>query len=278
MIQRRFKQVDVFTSVPYLGNPVAVVLDADGLTSAQMQRIASWTNLSETTFVCRPTHAEADYLLRIFNPVNEMAFAGHPTIGSAHALLTSGYVPKRPGWLVQECGAGLVQLNTEQEGVRIALPAARMSGIDAASQQALEQALGAPLLQAPLTVNLGIAWLTGQVASGALLRGLKPDMSAIADLSRRLGISGVTVFGLDGATVEVRSFAPHEGTPEDPVCGSGNGAVAYFLRELRGAIDYPARQGRCVGRDGNLTISYDADGTIWLGGRAVTCIDGSITA
>jgi PhzF family phenazine biosynthesis protein len=278
MIQRRFKQVDVFTTVPYLGNPVAVVLDADGLTTEQMQRIACWTNLSETTFVCRPTHAEADYLLRIFNPVNEMAFAGHPTIGSAHAMLTAGFAPKRPGQLVQECGAGLVRLDTAHEGVRIALPKASLTGIDEASKRTLALALGADLVGTPLAVNLGITWLTAQVRSGELLRGLRPDMAAIAELSRHLGISGVTAFGMDEATVEVRSFAPHEGTPEDPVCGSGNGAVAYYLREQRGAIDYTAGQGRCMGRDGTITIAYDADGTIWLGGRAVTCIDGSITA
>lgn len=278
MKQRRFKQVDVFTTVPYLGNPVAVVIDADGLTTAQMQAIARWTNLSETTFVCSPTHTDADYLLRIFNPVNEMAFAGHPTIGSAHAVLSTGFAPKRPGVLVQECGAGLVRLDTAHEGVRIALPKATLTPIDDASCAALAKALGADVLKAPLAVNLGITWLTAQVASGALLRGLQPDMAAIGALCLRLGVTGVTAFGMDGEGVEVRSFAPHEGTPEDPVCGSGNGAVAYYLREQRGAVDYTARQGRCLARDGYVRIAYDADGTIWLEGQAVTCIDGTITA
>ncbi len=278
MIQRRFKQVDVFTTVPYLGNPVAVVMDADGLTTAQMQGIARWTNLSETTFVCRPTHADADYLLRIFNPVSEMAFAGHPTIGSAHAVLSAGFTPKQPGVLVQECGAGLVRLDTAHDGVRIALPKAGFTSIDEASRAALAKALGADLMKAPLAVNLGITWLTAQVASGELLRSLRPNMAAIGDLSLRLGVNGVTVFGMDGETAEVRSFAPHEGTPEDPVCGSGNGAVAYYLREQRGAVDYTARQGRCLERDGYVKIAYEASGTIWLGGQAVTCIEGTITA
>lgn len=276
-MQRRFRQVDVFTTVPYLGNPVAVILDGDGLTTAQMQAIARWTNLSETTFVCTPTHPDADYRLRIFCPANEMRFAGHPTIGSAHALLSSGFVPKRAGTLVQECGVGLVHLKTGGDGIRIALPDAQFKQVDEGARAAVENALGAPLLEAPVIVDLGVAWLTGQVASGDLLRDLRPDMDGIAAAAKRAGANGVNIFGLDGQAVEVRSFAPHEGVPEDPVCGSGNGAVAYYLRERRGPVDYRARQGRCVGRDGHISIAHDHD-TIWLGGQAVNCIEGIIEA
>lgn len=281
MIQRRFKQVDVFTTVPYLGNPVAVVLDGDGLTTEQMQAIARWTNLSETTFVCAPTLPQADYRLRIFCPGSELPFAGHPTIGSAHAMLTTGFAPRRPGELIQECGVGLVRLRTGDEGISLALPQARMRPADEGVRSAVEQAIGAPLLEAPVAVDLGIVWLTGQVDSGELLRSLKPSMDGIAAAARQVGANGITLFGMeggmDGDTPEVRSFAPHEGTPEDPVCGSGNGAVAFYLRERRGARDYHARQGRCLARDGHIRITHDGE-TIWLGGQAVSCIEGSIVA
>jgi len=277
MIQRRFRQVDVFTTIPYHGNPVAVILDGDGLTTEQMQAIARWTNLSETTFVCEADHPSADYRLRIFCPANEMRFAGHPTIGSAHALLASGFRPKRDGVLVQQCGVGLVKLQTGSEGISIALPEAQFKPVDEEARKAVEEAIGAPLLETPVIVDLGVAWLTGQVASGEALRKLKPSMEAIGAVARRVGANGLNLFGLDGDTPEVRSFAPHEGTPEDPVCGSGNGAVAYYLRQRRGAIDYQARQGRCVGRDGYIRVAHEGD-IIWLGGQAVNCIEGHIVA
>lgn len=275
-MQRRFRQIDVFTTEPYKGNPVAVVLDGDGLTTAQMQAIARWTNLSETTFVCKPVHPDADYLLRIFAPLTELPFAGHPTIGSAHAVLSSGIVPKKQGELVQECGVGLVRLKTG-DGIRLALPNAQMKHVDESARGALEEAIGAALDDAPVVVDLGIKWLTAPVASGELLRSVRPDMARLAILASDLGVNGVNLFGLDGETVEVRSFAPHEGTNEDPVCGSGNGAVACYLRERRGPVDYRARQGRCVGRDGHIAVTYD-NGNIWLGGQAVTCIEGIIVA
>ncbi|HEY8606213.1 MAG TPA: PhzF family phenazine biosynthesis protein [Noviherbaspirillum sp.] len=276
-MQRRFRQVDVFTQVPYLGNPVAVVLDGDGLTTAQMQAISRWTNLSETTFVCRPEDARADYRLRIFCPDHEMRFAGHPTIGSAHAVLASGYVPKQEGVLVQECGVGLVQLRVNGDGMRVALPPASFIPVEAGVRAAVEEAIGAAFVEDPVIVDLGVAWLTGRVASGELLRGLEPDMRAVAAAGMRAGGAGINVFGLDGDVVEVRSLIPHAGTPEDPVCGSGNGAVAYYLRERRGPVDYQARQGRCLGRDGRVAIAYESD-TVWLGGQAVSCIEGHILA
>lgn len=277
-MQRRFRQVDVFTTEAYRGNPVAVILDGDGLTTEQMQAIARWTNLSETTFVCTPTDPKADYRLRIFCPAREMRFAGHPTIGSAHAMLSSGFAPKQAGVLVQECGVGLVYLQTADTGISIALPSAEFKPVNEQVRQAVEEAIGSALLEAPVVVDLGVAWLTGQVASGELLRSLRPGMAQLGAAAQLAGANGINLFGLDGETIEVRSFAPHEGAPEDPVCGSGNGAVAYYLRQRRGAIDYQARQGRCVDRDGHLSISYDDDGTIWLGGRAVNCIEGFIAA
>jgi PhzF family phenazine biosynthesis protein len=280
-MQRRFRQVDVFTAVPYLGNPVAVVLDGEGLSTAQMQAIARWTNLSETTFVCAPADARADYRLRIFCPTHEMRFAGHPTIGSAHALLSSGFQAQRTGELVQECGVGLVQLRTEGGTIRVALPPAEFRQVEPSIRAAVEEAIGARLLQAPVIIDLGVAWLTGEIESGALLRELRPDMAAIAALARRAGANGLNIFGREDDDerdgVEVRSFAPHEGTPEDPVCGSGNGAVAYYRRARRGAQDYVARQGRCLGRDGRVHVRHEGD-AIWIGGQAVNCIEGTITA
>ena len=277
MQQRRFRQVDVFTAEPYKGNPVAVVLDGDGLDTAQMQAIARWTNLSETTFVCKSEHPDADYRLRIFSPSSEMRFAGHPTIGSAHAMLSSGFIPKRAGVLVQECGVGMVQMKTGDDGIRIALPPAQFRAVDKETRALVEEALGAPLLDDPVVVDIGVAWLTGQVASGASLRSLRPDMDRIGMATTRAGAIGLNLFGFDSATVEVRSLAPTEGIPEDPVCGSGNGAVAYYLRERRGPVGYRARQGRCIGSDGHIEITYEND-TIWLGGLAVNCIEGHITA
>jgi PhzF family phenazine biosynthesis protein len=206
-----------------------------------------------------------------------MRFAGHPTIGSAHAVLSAGFTPKRPGQLIQECGVGLVKLRTGGEGIHIALPTAEYRAVEKETRVAVEQAIGASLLEDPVVIDLGVAWLTGQVASGDLLRSRQPDMNRIAAAVKKAGASGINIFGLDGDTVEVRSFALHDGAVEDPVCGSGNGAVAYYLRERRGPIDYLARQGRCLGRDGHIAIAYEND-AIWLGGLAVNCIDGHITA
>ncbi|RZI41334.1 PhzF family phenazine biosynthesis protein [Herbaspirillum sp. HC18] len=277
MQQRRFRQVDVFTSVPYKGNPVAVILDGDGLATEQMQAIARWTNLSETTFVCTPTHPDADYRLRIFTPAVELPFAGHPTIGSAHAVLSSDFTPKRAGRLVQECGVGLVQLQTEGDAYRLAVPAEKMTTLGADVRAALEAALGTALLEAPVVVDLGIRWLTAQVESGERLRSLRPEPSRLAEIAIAAGTNGINLFGLDGDVAEVRSFAPHEGVIEDPVCGSGNGAVACYLRARRGPVDYRARQGRCIGRDGHITITHE-NGNIWLGGQAINCIEGTILA
>jgi len=275
----RFKQIDVFGRQRYAGNPLAVVLDADGLDDARMQTIARWTNLSETTFITRPTDPRADYAVRIFTPCGELPFAGHPTIGSALAVLEHGLLP-RDGELVQQCAVGCVKLrvaSTEHPGEKLSLclPPAHLTAIDAISTQALTLALGQTLEGAAQIVDLGPRWLTCRLDSGERVRALKPDMATVAALSRQLGLTGVNVFGDDADTVEVRSFAPADGIDEDPVCGSGNGAVAYFRAHSGDHRDYRARQGRVIGRDGELGLHYGDDG-IWLSGRAVTCIDGTI--
>ena len=281
--QLLFKQVDVFTAVPFKGNPVAVVLDGDGLTTEQMQCIANWTNLSETTFVCKPTQVEADYRLRIFTPKIELPFAGHPTIGSAWALLQHGLKPNTPGRLVQECGKGLIALRVDGQSLRFALPPPVFSSPDKAQLAAVASALGVgddEIIMSSI-VDVGAVWLTIQLPSADKVIALVPNMALLAMLGNN-HYTGVSVFGLHktgGSTdVEVRSFAPACGVPEDPVCGSGNGCVAAMIRRqgILSVSGYIASQGRCLGRDGRVEVEYDIDGTIWLGGNAVTCIDGSI--
>jgi PhzF family phenazine biosynthesis protein len=280
-----FRQVDVFTAVPYMGNPVAVVLDGNGLSSDRMQAIANWTNLSETTFVCTPTQAQADYRLRIFTPKSELPFAGHPTIGSAHAALAHGLKPKQPGRLVQECGKGLVQIHVDGERLFLELPPPRLSEVSAARAAELASSLGiaAGSVGAAAVVDVGVVWITLQLTDAGMVRGLRPDFARIGALTPS-GIAGVTVFGLYGAghqpQLEVRSFAPAEGIAEDPVCGSGNGCVAALIRRERliSGSSYVAGQGQCMGRDGRVEVRYAADGTIWLGGHAVTCVQGTLAA
>ncbi|MBI3826715.1 MAG: PhzF family phenazine biosynthesis protein [Candidatus Rokubacteria bacterium] len=279
-----FQQVDVFTAVPFQGNPVAVVLDGDAVPPERMQAIAAWTNLSETTFVCTAADARADYRLRIFTPRRELPFAGHPTIGSAHAALRHGLKPKATGRVVQECGKGLVEIKIDGDRLLLALPAPGFREPTPAQLAAVAEALGvaAAGIQRAAIVDVGPVWFTLQLASGDAVRGLAPDMGRLAALSP-IGITGVNVFGLypagAGADLEVRSFAPGDGIPEDPVCSSGNGCVAALVRRDRvlEARTYVARQGRCLGRDGRVTVEFD-DGAIWLGGHAVTCVEGLLQA
>lgn len=286
-MKRRYKVVDVFTSRPLLGNPVAVVLDTGGLDTDMMQAIARWTNLSETTFVLPPATDEADYRLRIFTPRGELPFAGHPTLGSAHAVLEAGRATSRDGSLIQECGVGLVRLATVGEGADrrlvLDLPPATMTPLQPADVAELEAILGCDLKTgaAPAVVNVGAVWAVAQLADAARVLGLKPDFARSAAFERRLGLTGVTVFGSreqGDAAIEVRSFAPSCGVEEDPVCGSGNGSVAVFLRERgllpegRGA--YVAAQGQCTGRDGRVAVEVEPGGKIRLGGAAVTAVDG----
>jgi PhzF family phenazine biosynthesis protein len=285
----RFKQVDVFTTRPFFGNPVAVVLEGDGLDAGAMQHIAAWTNLSETTFVLRPTAAGADYRVRIFTPRAELPFAGHPTVGTAHAVLEAGVVAAKPE-LRQECGAGVLRLVVEGNGTarRIAVeappPALEPLAADATAE--VERALGARL--APDTagqlVAIGPRWLTVMLADAAAVRTLAPDMTAVAAVSRKLRATGITVFAPEGTgqhQVVVRSFAPADGIPEDPVCGSGNAAVGAWLQHTGRAVGdggrYVASQGRELGRDGYVGVRIDAaTRRVWIGGAAVTCVDGTL--
>jgi PhzF family phenazine biosynthesis protein len=285
MRRSAFQQVDVFTAVPFKGNPVAVVLDGDQFTTEEAQAIARWTNLSETTFVCSPRHPEADYRLRIFTPRSELPFAGHPTVGSAYAILRHGLKPRNPSRLVQECPKGLVPLRVDADGIFFALPACVHREPGTEQRTALAGALGidaTDIVRASI-VDVGPVWFTVQLAEARMVIGLKPDMDRLSSVTPT-GATGVTVFGQyppgSHADVEVRSFAPSEGAPEDPVCGSGNGCVAALLQRDRVPVPsrYVASQGRCLGRDGRVHVHYGDDGSIWIGGSAVTCLEGTLTA
>jgi PhzF family phenazine biosynthesis protein len=270
----KLKQVDVFTDKPFLGNPVAVVIGAEALDTAAMQRIACWTNLSETTFLLRSS--SADYRLRIFTPRQELPFAGHPSIGSAHAALESGFVSKKKS-LLQECGAGLIELSVEDDG-RIFLkgPPARVQRMD-------QQIPSIPLAPASavVKVDVGPVWVVGEMNDARSLAALKPDMTALAEWSESLRVTGATLFAASDdsfSKIHVRSFAPAHGVPEDPVCGSGNLSVGVFLRAT-GSLErfgktYVARQGMQLGRDGRVSVRVGEK--IEIGGHAVTCVDGTL--
>ncbi|MCW5890470.1 MAG: PhzF family phenazine biosynthesis protein [bacterium] len=283
MRERRYVVVDVFTSTPLRGNPVAVLLDAEDIDAAAMQRLAAWTNLSETVCVLPPTTPEASYRVRIFTPREELPFAGHPALGTAHAVIEAGLVPRSPT-LRQECGAGVLGLRLEDERFWVRTPPAQVLSDDPETLRVVEEMLGAPLLRAAgaRIVDLGPTWLVVQVDEVAALRAARPDLLGIEGLSRDLGLTGVTAFAVDPQAdprVVVRSFAPASGVPEDPVCGSGNASVAAFLaaakRLDRLGPSWTASQGREVGRDGTVAVRVSDDGaTIEVGGAAVTVVAG----
>lgn len=291
MARLPIKTVDVFTTVPFKGNPVAVVLDGASLSSAQMQQIARWTNLSETTFVLPPTEQGADYGVRIFTPGAELPFAGHPTIGTAHALMEAGMVKARNGVLVQQCAAGLVTLTVEGEGsappwISFELPAPSLTALDAAEAAQLESILRADLEvnAVPYVVDVGPRWVIAQLTSARAVLACEPDLQRLKAHDLKGRHTGVVIFGQHdpggNAGIEVRAFAPAHGVNEDPVCGSGTGAVAAYLRHT-GQLgtfgnELLATQGEMVGRAGVLRLSI-SDEAIRIGGHALTCIDGTLS-
>ncbi|CAB3771136.1 PhzF family phenazine biosynthesis protein [Paraburkholderia humisilvae] len=293
----RFKQVDVFTSVPFKGNPLAVVFDADSLDSEQMQVIARWTNLSETTFLCKPTDPAADYRVRIFTPGRELPFAGHPTLGTAHAWLESGYRPRQAGRLIQQCGVGLVELmasgataaaDAPQPAVwAFAAPPARITPLPDTHFAALATALRTAAIDfsaPPCGVDNGAPWLVVRLASAHACLALEPDAHALAALAHVVDAHGLAVYGphaADGpATFELRCLMTGSafGVGEDPVTGSANAALACLLnvQQRRPGERYTVRQGTALGRAGDVAIHYDdAADKIWIGGASVTVVDGT---
>ncbi|MBU0983107.1 MAG: PhzF family phenazine biosynthesis protein [candidate division Zixibacteria bacterium] len=279
MAALKFKQVDVFTELPFRGNPVAVVFGADDISDIDMQRIAHWTNLSETTFLQQSD--TADYRLRIFSPVRELPFAGHPTIGSAHAAREAGLVDAQAVSFSQECRMGLIPLTVENNNTLFArVPDPTFMTADI-TRSMLADALGTHEVQEPSIVHVGPVWVVTQVADYDALYDLNINNDKITAISQKIKASGVCAFALDeNNTVHVRALAPAVGVVEDPVCGSGNASVGAHIRAtgLRDIVGetYTARQGKALGRDGYIHVRIPDD-QIQIGGRAVTVVDGEIT-
>ena len=276
---RPFRQVDVFSAEPWLGNPLAVVHDADGVSEDQMARFARWTNLSETTFLCAPTDPQADYRVRIWTPAGELPFAGHPTIGSAHAWLEAGGVP-HGGVVVQECGVGLVDVRRSPR-LGFAAPPLRRSGpVDADLREHVARALGVAeaVVQDMAWIDNGPGWIGVDLGSAEAVLDLVPDVAAFTDLKVTvLGRWDATRASQLGADVEVRAFfADGRDFSEDPVTGSANAGLAQWLISAGALPDaYTARQGSVIGREGRVRVEADA-GEVWVSGDAVTRILGEV--
>jgi PhzF family phenazine biosynthesis protein len=274
MSARRFAQIDVFTDVPYRGNPVAVVLDAEGIDDADMQRVAQWTNLSETTFVLPPDDPAADYRVRIFTPATELPFAGHPTLGTCHAWLEGGGSPRSGDEIVQQCGAGLVRLRRDPRERRLAFAAPPLRRSGPADDEVVAEACAAMGLDrgavvAAQWVDNGPPWLALLLPNADAVLSVRPMRTDLY-----VGLVGLH----DDGTPEVRAFFPAGGiTVEDPVTGSLNAGLAQWLLEtglLR--APYVAHQGTALGRAGRVHVDRDGDGTVWVGGATLTCVRGTI--
>ena len=274
---RRFAQLDVFTDTPTRGNPVAVVLDADGLSDAEMASFARWTNLSETTYVLPPTDPAADYRVRIFTPGGELPFAGHPTLGTCRAWLDAGGVPHAGDGIVQECRIGLVRLREDAGRLAFEAPPVVADDVAEAELGPVLAALGLPLerVQASRWLDNGPRFLGLLVDQAATVLALEPDHAALRHLPK-VGLIGPHPPGAE-ADFEVRAFAPSFGIPEDPVTGSLNASFGQWLTAVRLAPDrYVVAQGTRLGRSGRVHVSRDGDGAIWVGGDVAPCISGTV--
>ena len=276
MKNRPFAQVDVFTAVPYLGNPLAVVMDGSGLSTEQMQAFTDWTNLSEATFVLPPTQPDADYAVRIFCPGRELPFAGHPTLGTCHAWLEAGGVPKAQE-VVQECGVGLVKIQRHGTRLSFAAPPLRRGGpLDETDVQLIAKGLGlsrSDILHHAWCDN-GPQWRGVVLGSAEEVLALRPN----PELLKGLDIGVVAPLTTGDAQFEVRAFFPgNNGLTEDPVTGSLNAAMGQWLMGAGLAPDsYVVSQGTCLGRAGRVHMQRDEQNQVWVGGESVTCIEGSV--
>jgi len=274
---RPFAQVDVFSATPFRGNPVAVVLDADGLSTQDMAGFARWTNLSETTFVLPPTDPGADYRMRVFTPERELPFAGHPTLGTAHAWLEHGGTPRAADRVIQECGAGLVPLHRDADRLAFAAPPTLRTGpVDEADLAGIAAAIGvdrAEILDHQWVDN-GPGWVAVRLDSAERVLGLEPDFAALSGVM--VGVLGDHPAG-SPHLFEIRAFAVGAGVDEDPVTGSLNASVAQWLIGSNGApANYSATQGTRLGRAGVVHIR-SGDGVVWVGGDCTTGIRGTVT-
>jgi PhzF family phenazine biosynthesis protein len=274
-MKRRFVQVDVFGENPYRGNPLAVIVDAEGLTTSDMQTFAKWTNLSETTFLFPPTHASADYRVRIFTPTEELPFAGHPTLGSAHAWLTNGGVPKDGNTIVQDCKVGLIGVRREENSLSFAAPPLLRSGpIDNAVLHEAAESLGISrdaIIDAAWIDN-GPGWMGILLASADEVLAVQPKPMKLT-----LGVAGAHTTESRFA-YEVRAFYSSNGiTLEDPVTGSLNASLAQWLISSgRFNSPYLVSQGTAIGYAGVVKVDVDDSQVVWIGGNVATCISGEV--
>ncbi len=273
-----FSQVDVFAPAPLTGNPVAVVHGADALTDDQMAAFARWTNLSETTFLLAPKDPAADYRLRIFTPGGELPFAGHPTLGSAHAWLERGGVCAAPGRVMQECGIGLVELRREGERLAFRAPELLRSGpVDGETAARVIATLGVSTaaVQHMNWIDNGPGWVGVVLSSAQQVLAALPNIASMGDLA--IGIIGPHAPG-GPADYEVRAFAPGLAVVEDAVTGSLNASFAVWLtRAGLAPASYTVRQGTALGRRGDVRIDTDDAGDIWVGGASATLVSGTLT-
>ncbi len=274
-MHRRIRQVDVFGATPYAGNPVAVVLDGEDLTTEQMQRFAHWTNLSETTFVLDPSVPEADYRVRIFTPVAELPFAGHPTLGTCHAWLTAEGGSDGRDEIVQQCETGLVPVRRTLTGLAFSAPPLLHSGpVEEELVERIASVLGLERSEIVDSqwVDNGPGWVAVLLADADAVLDVRPGFSELD-----LGVVGPYPQGSPLA-FEVRAFFSKDGALiEDPVTGSLNASLAeWLLRTGRASVPYVAGQGTALGRSGRVEVSRDSDGAIWVGGRTVTCVSGEV--
>ena len=289
MHKNRYLQLDVFADRPGGGNPLGVVLGADEWSPAAMQSFAAWTGLVETTFLLRPTSPEADYRVRIHTPVREIPFAGHPTVGSAHAALESGLARGRAGLLVQECAAGLLPIRIEGDDARRVLsvraPPARILREGRGEQPLLDSIVSgaAPGRLGAAFIEGGRRWWLAELAAEATVRNWRPDHAAIAELARADDALGLCVFAR--ATnpeyeLVVRAFPAGVGIVEDPASGAANGLIGAFiaLREPDGALarGYRVSQGRELGRDARIRVRIEGSDAVWVGGRTHTVLDAAL--
>ena len=276
---KSFKLVDVFGTAPFTGNPLAVVADAESLSTDDMQRVTRWLNLSETTFLLPTTDTLADYRVRIFTLARELPFAGHPTLGTCHAWLEAGGTPKRAGVIVQECGVGLVEVRRDNNRLAFAAPPLIRSGMPT-EVEILEVADLLRIDRAAIVdaqwVDNGPGWIAVMLATAADVLAVEPARHH----SRRIdiGIVGPHPAGSDAA-FEIRAIFSdaHGALIEDPVCGSLNASVGQWLFASGRAHDrYVAAQGSCIGRDGRIDVAQDGNGQVWVGGRTTTMFDGQV--
>lgn len=274
---RRFIQCDVFSAVPTQGNALAVVLDGEGLSDAQMQAFARWTNLAETTFLFAPTTPEADYKVRIFTPSSEMPFAGHPTLGSCMSWLRAGGSPRLNGLVRQECAIGLIDVDVSSDIPAFVAPPAKIQSMAGPERARITRQLNIPDDQICAAVRLenGSVWQVVELSSAAAV--LDVDATRV----RRPEFKSIGLIGKQsrdaGTDYEVRMLAPSSGMSEDPVTGSLNAALACWLQgQNRLGPETTIAQGTCVNRTGRVRIRTDKTGKILIGGAVQFLIEGTV--